>query len=193
KRSGARGSCSRPRAGAKAEPTASRPACPGWHTFISVRFPRRDPALRFGRVEEGREGTMPPVPTPSIFDPRRDQMYPTLAPSEIERVRRFGKMRTFAPGEPLAEVGVGGVGLAVILSGAVDVSRHDSSGERTPLVTHQPGAFLGELAQLAGRPALVDATARGAVEALVIPPDQLRALLIAEAELGERIMRALIL
>jgi thioredoxin reductase (NADPH) len=32
-----------------------------------------------------------------------------------------------------------------------------------------------------------------AVEALIIPPDQLRALLIAEAELGERIMRALIL
>jgi len=32
-----------------------------------------------------------------------------------------------------------------------------------------------------------------AVEALIIPPDRLRALLIAEAELGERIMRALIL
>jgi thioredoxin reductase (NADPH) len=38
-----------------------------------------------------------------------------------------------------------------------------------------------------------NATARGPVEALIIPPDQLRALLIAEAELGERIMRALIL
>src|SRR5262249_37333460 len=44
-----------------------------------------------------------------------------------------------------------------------------------------------------GRPTLTDAQARGPVEALVIPPDQLRALLIAEAELGERIMRALIL
>jgi hypothetical protein len=52
---------------------------------------------------------------------------------------------------------------------------------------------MGELAQLSGRPALVDAHAQGPVEALVIPPGQLRALLIAEAELGERIMRALIL
>src|SRR5256885_6094037 len=52
---------------------------------------------------------------------------------------------------------------------------------------------MGELAQLAGRPALVDATAQTAGEALIIPPDRLRALLIAEAELGERIMRALIL
>jgi thioredoxin reductase (NADPH) len=52
---------------------------------------------------------------------------------------------------------------------------------------------MGELAQLAGRPALVDATAQTILEALIIPPDRLRALLIAEAELGERIMRALIL
>ena len=62
-----------------------------------------------------------------------------------------------------------------------------------PKATYGPGAFLGELAQLAGRPALVNATARGPVEALIIPPDQLRSLLVAEAELGERIMRALIL
>ena len=52
---------------------------------------------------------------------------------------------------------------------------------------------MGELAQLAGRPSLVDAYAKERVKALIIPPYQLRALLIAEAELGERIMRALIL
>src|SRR5262249_20539871 len=46
---------------------------------------------------------------------------------------------------------------------------------------------------LAGRPALVDAHAEEEVEALIIPPDRLRALLIGEAELGERVMRALIL
>jgi thioredoxin reductase (NADPH) len=52
---------------------------------------------------------------------------------------------------------------------------------------------MGELAQLSGRPSLVDSYALTPVEALVIPPEQLRALLVAEAELGERIMRALIL
>jgi thioredoxin reductase (NADPH) len=44
-----------------------------------------------------------------------------------------------------------------------------------------------------GRPALVDAIAQEPVETLIIPPERLRALMIAEAELGERIMRALIL
>ena len=52
---------------------------------------------------------------------------------------------------------------------------------------------MGELAQLSGRPYLVDAIALTDVEAIAIPPERLRALLIAEADLGERIMRALIL
>ncbi len=46
---------------------------------------------------------------------------------------------------------------------------------------------------LSGHVSLVDARAEGEVEALVISPEGLRRLLIAEAELGERIMRALIL
>jgi thioredoxin reductase (NADPH) len=134
-----------------------------------------------------------PATTPSIFDTRRHQMFPILEPAEIERVRRFGKVRAYRAGEALATVGEVGLGLTVILAGKVDITQHDESGRRTPIVTHVAGAFMGELAQLAGRPALVDAHAQGAVEALSIPPDRLRALLIAEAELGERIMRALIL
>jgi len=120
-------------------------------------------------------------------------MFPTLEPAEIERVRRFGTIRFYGTGEALARVGEVGPGLSIILAGEVQVAQHDRSGLRTPIVTYGPGAFLGELAQLAGRPALVDACALGPVEALIIPPDRLRALLIAEAELGERIMRALIL
>src|SRR5205823_4696746 len=46
---------------------------------------------------------------------------------------------------------------------------------------------------LSGRVALVDGHAEGDVETLLIAPERLRALLVAEADLGERIMRALIL
>jgi thioredoxin reductase (NADPH) len=120
-------------------------------------------------------------------------MFPVLEPVEIERVRRFGEVRSYGAGEALAKVGEKGHGLAVILAGTVEITQHDESGRREPIVTHRAGAFMGELAQLAGRPALVDAYAQTAVDALIIPPEQLRALLIAEAELGERVMRALIL
>lgn len=50
-----------------------------------------------------------------------------------------------------------------------------------------------ELAQLAGRPLCVRLRAGTGGEALIIPADRLRALLIVEAELGEWIMRAPIL
>jgi thioredoxin reductase (NADPH) len=134
-----------------------------------------------------------PMPTRSIIDTRREQMFPVLDPPDIERLRRFGELRSYAPGEALAQVGDPGHGLTIILSGAVEINQHDESGSRVLITTHGPGSFIGELAQLSGRPSLVDADAQTAVQALVIRPERLRALLIAEAELGERIMRALIL
>jgi thioredoxin reductase (NADPH) len=133
------------------------------------------------------------VPTQSVIETRRLQMFPTLERAEIERVRRFGEVRSYEAGEALAKVGEVGDGLSIILAGKVDITQHDESGRRALIVTHGPGEFMGELAQLAGRPVLVDAYAQGPVEALIIRPDRLRALLVAEAELGERIMRALIL
>ena len=130
---------------------------------------------------------------PSIIDTRSPQMFPVLEPAEIERIRRFGAVQTYETGEALAKIGNVADGLIVVLAGKVDVIRSVGCERRERIVTYGSGSFLGELAQLAGRPALVDAVALEPVEALIISPDRLRALLIGEAELGERIMRALIL
>jgi thioredoxin reductase (NADPH) len=129
----------------------------------------------------------------SIIETRREQVFPVLEPYEVERLHRFGTLRSYSSGESLAEAGKTIEGLVVILSGTVDVVRHTSSGDGALIVVHGPGSFLGELAQLSGRPSLVDARANGPVEALIIPSERLPALFIREAELGERVMRALIL
>jgi thioredoxin reductase (NADPH) len=128
-----------------------------------------------------------------IIERRRDQMFPDLDPVEIGRVRRFGEVRSFAAGEALLTAGQIGPGLIVILAGRVDITQRNQSGGCDLIVSHGSGQFMGELAQMAGRPALVDATAQEPVRALMIQPDRLRALFVAEADLGERIMRALIL
>jgi thioredoxin reductase (NADPH) len=129
----------------------------------------------------------------STLATRRDQIFPVLEAQEMQRVRRFGELRNFAPGESLATAGRHSEGVMVILSGNVRVSRTDVTGVEEPIVTYGPGGFLGGLEQLAGRPSLVDARADGAVSALVIAPERLRTLFISEAALGERMMRALIL
>jgi thioredoxin reductase (NADPH) len=61
------------------------------------------------------------------------------------------------------------------------------------VVEHGPNQFVAEIAQLSGKPSLIDAYALTALEVVIIPPDKLRALILADAALGERIMRALIL
>ncbi len=131
--------------------------------------------------------------TSRIVETRRPQMFPTLEAAEIGRLSRFGTLHAYADGEALVKVGEVGHGLTLVLSGHVAITRRDETGASQPIVTHGPGSFMGELAQLSGRPALVDAYAEGDVEAVVLSPERLRALLVAEAELGERIMRALIL
>ncbi|MFK4489761.1 thioredoxin reductase (NADPH) [Bradyrhizobium sp. USDA 336] len=124
---------------------------------------------------------------------RPEQTFPALTPAEIERIRHFGEIRTYADGELLFETGKPGPGMFVVLAGHVAITQRDGLGHVTPVIDQGPGQFLAELGQLSGRPALVDGRAEGDVEVLLVPPDRLRALLVAEAELGERIMRALIL
>src|SRR6266568_2947692 len=129
----------------------------------------------------------------SIAFPRHEQTFPTLAHHEIERMRRFGERRTYKDGEALFETGKVGPGMFVVLSGQVAITQRDGLGRVTPVIDQSPGQFLAEIGQLSGRIALVDGHAEGDGETLLIPPERLRALLVAEADLGERIMRALIL
>src|SRR5258706_1758118 len=125
--------------------------------------------------------------------PRLEQTFPALTPQEIARMRRFGEVRSHKDGERLFEAGKPGPGMYVILSGHVAISQRDGFGHVTPVIDQGPGQFPAEIGQLSGRVALVDGQAEGDVETLLIPPERLRALLVAEADLGERIMRALIL
>src|ERR1700760_675904 len=125
--------------------------------------------------------------------PRRAQTFPELTTQEIARMRGFGDIRTYRDGEKLFETGTPGPGMFVVLSGHVAITQRDGLGHVTPVINQGPGQFLAEIGQLSGRVALVDGVAEGVVETLLIPPDKLRALLVAEADLGERIMRALIL
>src|SRR5260370_6422611 len=135
----------------------------------------------------------PPVAANSFAFPRHEQTFPTLTPQEIDRMRRFSEVVSFKDGEALFETGRPGPGMFVVLSGDIAITQRDGLGHVTPVIDQGPGQFLAEIGQLSGRVALVDGHAEGEVETLLIPPDKLRALLVAKADLGERIMRALIL
>ena len=127
-------------------------------------------------------------------DPNRAyQMFPVLDAVDVQRVQRFGEPRSFADGEYLIQAGGKSRGLFLLVKGRVDVVQRDGLGHVVPYHDYFPGEFLAEAGTLYGGASLVDAKAVGEVEGYLVVPDQLRALIIAEADLGERIMRALIL
>jgi thioredoxin reductase (NADPH) len=151
-------------------------------------------------------GSLPPPTAFGALARRFDQMFPVLSSADIDRIRRFGEVRRFQPGELLCRIGRPSPGMYVILSGRLAVVSRDALGRAMPLAQFAqlvggtpeemeilPGELLAELGALSGKPCAIDVQAVEGVEAIVVPPEQLRALLIAEAELGERILRALIL
>jgi thioredoxin reductase (NADPH) len=136
---------------------------------------------------------MAEVASSLVSDTRRPQMFPVLTAAELRRIERFGRRQHYRDGELLARNGAPSPGMCVVLSGRIAVLRHDGLGRVLPIAEMGPGEFAAELAELSGQPSPVDVRAEGDVEALIVPAESMRSLVVAEADLGERIVRALIL
>jgi thioredoxin reductase (NADPH) len=134
----------------------------------------------------------PPLPTCEL-EKRRHQIYPVLAEADLRFARRFGEERHFEDGETVFCAGVAPPGILFVLAGAIAVYRHDGFENATRTATLGPGQFSGEVGLLSERPAMCDGVAEGALTALLLSSTSLRALLVAQADLGERLIRALIL
>src|SRR2546421_4113995 len=145
------------------------------------------------RRRMGSDSLQPVSPFTSSISGRHDQAFPRLTESEIARIARFGECRQYRRGERAFAAGEPPPGMLVVLKGTLTMSSRDGLGHVVPIVRHDRGNFTGEVAQLSGGLSLVDADAEDDVETLLFPPDRLRALIVAEADLGERIVRALIL
>ncbi|MEP6908747.1 MAG: FAD-dependent oxidoreductase, partial [Pseudoxanthomonas sp.] len=130
------------------------------------------------------------------IDTRQHQRYPTLDSAQLATARRFasGPERHFAPGETVFSVGDTHAPMWLVLAGGIAVERRDGLGHVQPITVHGAGQFTGEVSQLAGRGSLAAGSA-GPEGCTAVPLDaaHLRALLIGVAELGELVMRALIL
>jgi thioredoxin reductase (NADPH) len=152
--------------------------------------PPGQPAEKAGATGKGLV-----VEDPSVRDhPRYQQMFPVLTEPEIDRLRRFGKLTRYTTGEMLYQAGKLSPGMFVLLSGMVRIDGRDGLGHEKTVHTYtKRGEFTSDVTQLSNRPAVVDAHVVEDVEALLVRPEQLSAMMVSEADLGEKIMRALIL
>jgi thioredoxin reductase (NADPH) len=123
---------------------------------------------------------------------RYRQVYPTLDERQLAILERYGERRRLKAGDILYSEGDRHIAMFAILSGMIEATRASVQGPQL-LGTHGPGSFTGEVGTLAGRAASATTRAVSDCEVIVIDEESLRALVIAEAELSETIMRAYIL
>lgn len=130
------------------------------------------------------------------LETRRHQMFPVLSATQVQVARRFasGAERGFAPGECVFSIGERGAPSWMVLGGTMEITRRDGLSHEAAITTYGIGQFSGDVNQLAGRPSIAGGHA-GPEGCTALPFDaaHLRALMVGSAEIGEIVMRALIL
>ena len=131
--------------------------------------------------------------TPPVLPPeRREQLFPTLTPSQIARIAAAGKRRRITAGEMLIKQGEVAAGLFVLVSGEIEIIQPSPQGD-VLITSHTPGSFTGELNMLSGRRALVCGKVSKDGEVIELDRHSLQQLVQTDVELSEIIMRAFIL
>ncbi|MFZ0704177.1 MAG: FAD-dependent oxidoreductase [Candidatus Korobacteraceae bacterium] len=130
------------------------------------------------------------LPPSSALDPT--QIFPTLTPQQIDRIRPWGKVRHVQAGEVLFQPGDGNVPFFVLLSGTLEITQPSQPGQPI-LVTHTAGNFAGEIATMSGQRAFVLGRVASEGDFLELQHEDFRTLIGRDAELSEIFLRAFIL
>ena len=132
----------------------------------------------------------------NVVEERAAQAFPIFDRAQVEIASRFasGPACRFEPGETIYSIGASDQPSWLVLEGCIEAIRRDGLAGEALIHRHGPGELSGEVNQLAGRPSMATGRA-GAHGCLALPFDaaHLRALMVGAAELGEVVMRALIL
>ncbi len=132
-----------------------------------------------------------PNPLP-LTSSRVEQVFPTLAPAQIQRIAAHGRIRDVLRGEVLVEQGDKAIPFFVVVSGELEAVRPTCSSETLIRALH-PGQFTGEANTLSGRRALARIRVRQPGQVIELTRESVLALVQTDGELSEILMRAFIL
>ena len=137
--------------------------------------------------------TAPPTVDISRAGPDADEAFPTLTPAQIERIASHGRARRVEAGEILQRPGKPASLFFVVSSGRLDGLVPTGPQGETTITDLGPGQFTGEVAMLAGRPAIATLRVAEAGELIEVDREELLDLIQTDAELSEIFVRAFIL
>jgi thioredoxin reductase (NADPH) len=134
--------------------------------------------------------TYPPLK--STLSSGMESVFPTLKPTQIERMAAIGRIRKVTPGEVLVEAGQKDAPIFVVKTGHVEVVQPSGPVEK-PVALFASGQFTGEVSALFGRRILVRVRAKEAGEVIEIDREHLTQFLQTDTELSDIFIRAFIL
>ena len=124
---------------------------------------------------------------------RTAQTFPRLSDEMAARIAAYGREESFDDGAAIFTRGARGVDFFLVIDGGIDVFDIGDHGDERHLVAHGPGQFTGEVDLFNDRAILVSARAAGPTRAVRVAHADFRRLLSSESDIGEIVMRALIL
>ena len=110
---------------------------------------------------------------PSLYESRREQMFPKLTAQQIARLERHGRRIRTTAGQVLQEAGEGHRDLYVVLAGSLEIVRPGLQGE-LPITVEVAGDFTGEMSTLRGLGGFTRVRVCEAGEVLAIGESELR-------------------
>ncbi len=118
--------------------------------------------------------------------------FPTLSPSQIEQLQRYGEVQSTQIGDILFQVGDKDYDWFVIITGALEIlSNADTNPEL--LAVRTAGQFLGEISLLTGQTAFLTARVQQAGSVLKISSEKLREIIATNPELSELVLNAFLM
>jgi thioredoxin reductase (NADPH) len=133
----------------------------------------------------------PPPKVSGFLDPDDAILFPRLTAAQIEQLAEHAETVSFSPGEILFEQGQRDTPFFVVLSGAVDVIDRQPDGDHY-FTQCQPGTFAADISMFTGEPTLARGVIAEESSVLVMAPDELRRLVAGSAELGDLLLRTMV-
>jgi thioredoxin reductase (NADPH) len=124
---------------------------------------------------------------------KRDQVFPQLTEEMVNRSLQYGQVESFPEGTTIYARGTRGVDFFIVLSGRVVMSGLGVEGEDGIVIVHGAREFTGELDLFSEREALVSARAASDAQVLRIRRSAFRHYVTSEPDIGDIVMRAVIL
>jgi thioredoxin reductase (NADPH) len=133
-----------------------------------------------------------PTPVSGFLDPNDPTLFPRLTAAQIEQLVKRGEKLSLPPGEVLFEQGQRDTPFYVVLSGAIDIIDRQPDGDHY-FTQCQPRTFAADISMFTGEPTLARGVIAEESSILALPPHELRAVVAGSTELGDLLLRTMII